>query len=195
VSASREEASREATRVILVDARDGEVGTEEKMRAHREGLRHRAFSTCVFDSRGLLLLQRRVRHKYHSGGLWSNTCCSHPRPGEHLLDAAHRRLREEMRFDCDLSARFAFVYKANLGNGVIEHEYDHVLVGRFDGDPTPDPNEVDAWTWKALDEVRHDLEIHPEAYTVWFKIVLRHVDERSGSDAFGAQGNIPSQRI
>src|SRR5262245_54825248 len=107
----RTEESLQDPRVILVDANDGEVGKEERMRAHREGLRHRAFSIFVFDRAGRLLLQRRAAGKYHSGGLWSNTCCSHPLPGESVLDAAHRRLREEMGFDCPLQPSFTFVYK------------------------------------------------------------------------------------
>jgi len=165
------------SRVILVGADDREVGTEEKMRAHREGLRHRAFSVFVFNRAGRLLLQQRAADKYHSGGLWSNTCCSHPRPGESVLEAAHRRVREEMGFDCALHTRFAFIYKAVLAGGVIEHEYDHVLSGRFDGDPLPDSREVDAWRWEAVAVIRQDIVARPEAYAIWFRFALERAEE------------------
>jgi isopentenyl-diphosphate Delta-isomerase len=179
----RDDAGQDS-KVILVDGDDREVGTEERMRAHREGLRHRAFSIFVFDRAGRLLLQRRAAGKYHSGGLWSNTCCSHPLPGESVLSAAHRRLREEMGFDCPLQPSFTFVYKAALDGGVIEHEVDHVLIGEFDGEPSPDPEEVHGWRWQSFDDVVVDVRGRPEQYTVWFKQALERAPEhfRSRSD-------------
>lgn len=161
--------------VVLVDENDLEIGTLEKLRAHAEGRLHRAFSVFVFDDRGRMLLQRRAAGKYHSGGLWSNTTCSHPRPGEALEKAVRRRLREEMGIECALRFAFSFVYRADVGGGLTEHEYDHVYVGRFDGDPAPDPAEVEAWRWASVSEVRREVEADPAAFTFWFRIVLRQV--------------------
>ena len=158
--------------VIAVDEHDRESGTVEKMAAHRNGILHRAFSIFVFDESDRLLLQRRAGGKYHSGGLWSNTCCGHPRPGEALLDAAHRRLREEMGFDCPLAPVFGFVYRATLGGGLVEHEYDHVLTGRFQGIPTPDAREADDWRWDPVTVVRARLAEDPDAFTAWFTLAL-----------------------
>lgn len=162
-------------RVVLVDTDDVELGTLEKLRAHMEGALHRAFSVFVFDSEGRMLLQRRAAAKYHSGGLWSNTCCSHPRPGEAVIDAARRRLREEMGFACPLSEAFRFVYRADVGGGLVEHEYDHVFIGRFGGEPTPNPDEVEGWRWVAVDEVRAEMERDPDAFTFWFRVALAEV--------------------
>ena len=159
-------------RVILVDEDDRAIGAAGKLEAHREGRLHRAFSIFVLDGRGQLLLQRRARSKYHSGGLWTNTCCGHPRPGEETEAAAHRRLREEMGFDCPLRPVFHFVYEAELDDGLREHELDHVFVGRYDSDPAPDPEEAEAWRWTSLEEVARDVERHPDEYTVWFRIAL-----------------------
>jgi isopentenyl-diphosphate delta-isomerase len=158
--------------VILVDERNRPVGSAEKMRAHVDGLLHRAFSVFVFDSKGRLLLQRRALTKYHSGGLWSNTCCGHPRPGEELLDAAHRRLAEEMNFGCDLRAGFEFIYRAELDHGLTEHEYDHVLLGHFDGTPRPVASEVGAWRWIELDQLLRDVRERPESYSYWLRLAL-----------------------
>lgn len=155
--------------VILVDGHDREIGTMEKLEAHRRGRLHRAFSVFIFHSDGRMLLQRRASGKYHSAGLWSNACCSHPRPGEPVEAAAHRRLREEMGFDCDLRETHAFVYRAPFPNGLTEHEYDHVLVGRSDEPPTPDPEEADDWLWIGIPELRKELEEHPESYTYWLR--------------------------
>jgi isopentenyl-diphosphate delta-isomerase len=129
---------------------------------------HRAFSVFVFDDAGRLLLQQRARHKYHSGGRWTNTCCGHPRPGESIAPAAARRLREEMGFACDLRPAGAFLYRAEVGEDLVEHEYDHVLIGRHDGDPTPDPDEVAAWRRMALPDLLAELGRRPERFTVWF---------------------------
>ena len=170
-------------RVILVDRHDRARGVEEKLQAHRLGSLHRAFSVFVLDPvNGSMLLQQRALHKYHSGGLWSNTCCSHPRPGESTLDAAHRRLREEMGFDCALAHLFSFIYKADLEGGMIEHEFDHVFVGQFDGRPRPDHREVADWHWVPIDRVRHEIVDMPEKYTVWFRIALRALLARAAEE-------------
>lgn len=158
--------------VILVDEQDRELGASDKLRAHVEGALHRAFSVFVFDRAGRLLLQRRAREKYHSGGLWSNTCCGHPRPGEQTGAAARRRLREEMNFDCELREAFGFIYRAELDNDLVEHEYDHVLVGEFAGYPTPDPSEVEEWKWMGMDELRRELREEPSRYSYWLKTVV-----------------------
>lgn len=158
--------------VILVDERDREVGVVEKLQAHREGALHRAFSVFVFDRDDRLLLQKRAAAKYHSGGLWSNTCCGHPRPGEATTPAARRRLREEMNFECELSGAFEFLYRAELDGALIEHEYDHVLVGRYDGEPAPDGFEVEDWKWATVEELRRDLQREPERYSYWLKLAV-----------------------
>lgn len=158
-------------RVILVDEHDNEIGTEEKIAAHRKGLLHRAFSILVFDSRGRILLQQRAAMKYHWPLAWANTCCSHPRPGEDVLSAAHRRLQEEMGFDCPLEERFTFTYRAVHENGLIEHEFDHVFFGWFDGTPQPDNEEVAAYEWKSLKEIREDLG----KYAPWFQTIVRQM--------------------
>ena len=160
------------TLLIAVDALDRETGRVEKVDAHRGGILHRAFSVFIFDEDERLLLQRRARRKYHSGGLWSNTCCSHPRVGESVCDAAHRRLLEEMGFDCPLERVFGFVYRAPLDGGLVEHEFDHVLVGHFGGVPAPDGQEVEDWRWAALSTIQSELAEDPSAYTAWFKLAL-----------------------
>lgn len=160
-------------RVILVDASDREIGTEEKLRAHEQGALHRAFSVFLFDDLGRVLLQRRALGKYHSAGLWSNTCCGHPRPGESTSSAARRRLHEEMGIACELTPRFSFVYSASLGRGLMEYELDHVLTGRFSGTPSPDPREVDTWGWMSLPDLVADCMASPERYSAWLPIALR----------------------
>lgn len=164
--------------VVTVDTEDRETGVAEKMAAHRKGLLHRAFSVFVFDDAGRMLLQQRAPGKYHSGGLWSNTCCSHPRPGESVLDAARRRLREEMGFDCPLEAAFGFIYRTDLDHGLTEHEYDHVVIGRYNGEPVPNPDEVGGWQWMSLEDVRGAVADRPETFTVWFRIALDALVER-----------------
>ncbi|MBN1954174.1 MAG: isopentenyl-diphosphate Delta-isomerase [Anaerolineae bacterium] len=161
--------------VILVDSKGQEIGAGPKMEMHRAGKLHRAFSVFVFNSRGELLLQQRANDKYHSGGLWTNTCCSHPRPGEPTEAAAHRRLREEMGFDCQLEEQFQFTYRAQLDNGLVEYEYDHVLIGQHDGDPIPSPEEVGDWKWVAMDDLQRDVREHPERYTHWFRLAIERV--------------------
>lgn len=159
-------------RVILVDEHDRELGVSEKLAAHTAGRLHRAFSIFIFNSEGRLLLQRRAKAKYHSGGLWSNTCCGHPRPDESTRAAARRRLREEMNFDCELSAAFEFIYRAELANELVEHEYDHVFVGEFDGAFIPEASEVEDWKWTTPCELRRDVRERPEEYTYWLSVAL-----------------------
>ena len=158
---------------MLVDAYGQQVGVEEKERAHVDGVLHRAFSIFVFNASGELLMQQRAAGKYHSGGLWTNTCCGHPRPGEALADAVHRRLQEEMGFDCALREAFQFTYHAQLGNGLIEHEFDHVFIGSFEGQPRPNPEEVGACRWMATDELAIDLAAQPDRYTYWLRHCFR----------------------
>lgn len=161
--------------VILVDENDYPLGVAEKMKAHSEGKLHRAFSVFVFNDAGEMLLQRRALGKYHSAGLWTNTCCSHPRAGESVEAAATRRLCEEMGFECTLHKIFHFVYKATLERALIEHEFDHVFFGRFNGQPRPNPQEVMDWRWLNLPALEQELKQCPENYTVWFKLAMPRV--------------------
>ena len=169
--------------VILVDSRNREVGAMDKTEAHQRGILHRALSVFLFNSKGELLMHRRAMGKYHSSGLWSNTCCSHPRPGESVGDAANRRLKEEMGMSAGLKEFFYFIYKADLGNGLYEHEADHVFVGKTDEDPKPDTNEVMEWKWMQPDTISNDMDVNPNNYTIWFQLifkdVLRRVKENS----------------
>jgi len=164
-------------KVILVDEADNVVGEMEKMEAHRKGVLHRAFSVFVLDSTNRLLLQRRALGKYHSPGLWTNTCCSHPRAGESVLQAAHRRLYEEMGFDCPLDSVFSFIYRAKFDNGLTEHELDHVLIGFSDEIPQLNFEEVHEYKSMSLTEVAEDIRANPEEYTVWFRIAFDKVVE------------------
>jgi isopentenyl-diphosphate delta-isomerase len=175
---SRDGIMTEHEQVVLVDWLDRPVGTAGKLAAHREGRLHRAFSVLVLNEAGEVLLQRRAAGKYHSGGLWSNTCCSHPRPDEDTGAAARRRLREEMGFDCDLEEAFSFVYRTELGEGLVEHEYDHVFLGRWDGTPDPAPGEVEEWRWLSAGDLRTAIDRHPEDYTYWFRVIVRELDDR-----------------
>jgi isopentenyl-diphosphate delta-isomerase len=156
--------------VILVDRRDRQIGVEEKLKAHREGKLHRAISVFLFNEKGEMLLQKRALNKYHSGGLWTNTCCSHPRPDESIERAAARRLQEEMGVACDLHKAFHFIYKAALDGGLIEHEFDHVFVGDYSGKVNPDANEVADYRWLNISAVKNELKNSLENYSVWFKI-------------------------
>lgn len=167
--------------VILVDTSDRPLGTAPKIAVHRDSRLHRAFSVFVFDPRGRFLLQRRAMGKYHSGGLWSNTCCGHPRPGEETSAAARRRLREEMGFDCTLEPAGSLIYRAELANGLVEHEYDHLFVGRYNGDPQPDPAEVLDWRWVKIPELHEELKLRPSDFTAWFEPALRKVLERESA--------------
>ncbi|KIO75033.1 isopentenyl-diphosphate delta-isomerase [Pedobacter lusitanus] len=161
--------------VSLVDRQDNETGIMEKMAAHQQGLLHRALSVFIFNDRKEFLLQRRAAAKYHSPLLWTNACCSHPRPGEVLIDAANRRLMEEMNMTSDLSHQFSFIYKAEFENGLTEHELDHVFFGRANLSPVPDPDEVSDWKYLSLAAVEKDIALHPDQYTAWFKLILPKV--------------------
>jgi isopentenyl-diphosphate delta-isomerase len=167
----------DADEIILVDEHDNVVGYCPKLEAHQDGGRlHRAFSVFVFNSAGELLLQRRADGKYHFGGLWTNTCCSHPRRGETTLDAAHARLREEFGFEAALKEVFSFVYRAtDPASGLTEHEFDHVFVGQFDGKPDPNPREIGEWKWTGPEQLIADVRARPESYTPWFKLVVERV--------------------
>jgi isopentenyl-diphosphate delta-isomerase len=159
-------------KVILVDREDNPVGTLPKMEAHEKGVLHRAFSVFILNQKGELMLQQRALHKYHSPGLWTNTCCSHQREGEENLQAGTRRLEEEMGFSVPLEELFSFIYKAPFDNGLTEHELDHVMLGYYEGIPEINSDEVNAWKWMSLNEIVSDLTVNPESYTVWFKIIF-----------------------
>lgn len=163
--------------IILVDTEDNEIGVSDKLMAHQSGQLHRAFSVFIFNSKAELLLQQRAGTKYHSPALWSNTCCSHPKPGEGTLEASRRRLREEMGMECDLEFSFSFIYKFQFTNGLIEHEFDHVFFGNRDDPPKPDPTEVKDWKYMSLKDLEHDIYLHPGNYTPWLKICLPKVKE------------------
>lgn len=158
--------------VVLVDEQDGEVGRMEKMQAHREGVLHRAFSVFIFNDAGEMLLQRRALEKYHSPGLWTNACCSHPRPGEDVEAAAHRRLREELNFDAELEALGSMLYRADVGGGLVEHEYDHLFVGCHSEPVTPTPEEVVETQYIALDALERWIMRQPQDFTAWFHQAL-----------------------
>ena len=162
-------------KVILVDKNDNELGTMEKQEAHVKGLLHRAFSVFIFNDKNELLLQRRAVNKYHSGGLWTNTCCSHPRQNEKTEDAAKRRLLEEMGMRSTLKKQFDFIYKAKLDNNLYEHELDHVFFGFTNDLPIINPEEVEEYTYKTLEDIGNEMKAIPDKYTEWFKICFREV--------------------
>jgi isopentenyl-diphosphate delta-isomerase len=161
--------------VILVDENDIPVGEEEKIKAHKEGKLHRAFSIFIFNSKNQLLLQQRALTKYHSAGLWTNTCCSHPRQNEEVLISAHRRLQEEIGFDCELKDIFNFKYKVDFDNGLTEHELDHVLIGYSEKELNINPEEIKSYKWVDLSWLQKDMKENPEIYTVWLKICFEKV--------------------
>ena len=165
--------------VILVNENDEVIGVEEKLKTHLLGALHRAFSIFIFNSSGQLLLQKRAGAKYHSKGLWSNTCCGHPRLGESTKEASRRRLYEEMGFNCEMKEIFEFIYQAKLDGGLFEHEYDHVLVGKFDGNPNPSRDEVEDWKWMDLTTLNLEMQKNPDDFTYWFRVSLeplcRHI--------------------
>jgi isopentenyl-diphosphate delta-isomerase len=158
--------------VILVDENDNAIGTMEKMEAHRKGLLHRAFSILIFNSKGQLLLQKRSWKKYHSGGLWTNTCCSHPKPDEDIENALRRKLIQEMGIDVKPQFSHKFIYRIDLENNLTEHEYDHVYIGRYDGEPAINHDEVDEWRFEDIRQLRTDVEERPQDFTYWFKLII-----------------------
>ena len=162
--------------VILVDKNDNALALMPKMEAHKKAVLHRAFSVFIFNDKGALLLQLRALHKYHSPGLWTNTCCSHQRAGESNIAAGKRRLTEEMGFVADLKELFWFIYKAPFDNGLTEHELDHVMIGQYNQDPIINTDEVASFSWLSLIEVKKDIKQHPEKYTAWFKIIFKEYE-------------------
>ena len=162
-------------KVILVNKHNRKIGIEEKIKAHKEGKLHRAFSIFIFNSKGELLIQQRAKTKYHSGILWSNTVCSHPRPNETYSKATHRRLKQEMGFDCKLKKLFCFIYKAEFSNKLIENEYDCVFIGKFDGKVKPNKKEVMNYKWISIKDLKKDIKKNPKKYSVWLKIALNKI--------------------
>jgi isopentenyl-diphosphate delta-isomerase len=160
--------------VVLVDKNDNEVGIMEKMEAHRLGKLHRAFSILLFSDEGKMLLQKRSAHKYHSGSLWTNTCCSHPLPHEKIEDAARRRLNEEMGIDLQPAFTYKFLYKAELTPDLTEHELDHVFIGIFNGEAKRNTAEVEDWKFVDMSWLKGDLQLHPQVYTIWLKLIVNH---------------------
>ena len=162
----------EEEKVILVNENDEQIGLMPKMEAHKKAILHRAFSVFIFNDKNELMLQQRALHKYHSPGLWTNTCCSHQRDGESNIEAGKRRLLEEMGFSTDLKETTSFIYKAPFDNGLTEHELDHILVGHYSDNPIINKDEVASWKWMPLENVKDDIVTHPELYTEWFKIIF-----------------------
>ena len=158
--------------VILVNEKDEQIGLMPKQEAHEKAVLHRAFSVFVFNDANELMLQQRALEKYHSPGLWTNTCCSHQRDGESNLEAGKRRLQEEMGFVTELSETTSFIYKAPFDNGLTEHEYDHILIGKYNDVPILNTEEVTSWKWMLLEDVKNDIAINPDSYTAWFKIIF-----------------------
>ncbi|MCB4799605.1 isopentenyl-diphosphate Delta-isomerase [Neotamlana laminarinivorans] len=162
----------EEEKVILVNEQDEQIGLMGKMEAHEKALLHRAFSVFVFNDKHELMLQQRAFSKYHSPGLWTNTCCSHQREGESNIEAGKRRLFEEMGFVTELEETTSFIYKAPFENGLTEHEYDHIMLGYFNDAPEINTDEVEAWKWMPLEAVKNDINLNPDTYTEWFKIIF-----------------------
>ena len=158
--------------VILVNEHDEQIGLMPKMEAHEKAVLHRAFSVFVFNTKNELMLQQRAAHKYHSPLLWTNTCCSHQRDGESNIEAGTRRLKEEMGVTTDLKETTSFIYKAPFDNGLTEHELDHIMLGYYENEPIINKQEVEDWKWMPLEDVKHDINVHPEQYTAWFKIIF-----------------------
>jgi isopentenyl-diphosphate Delta-isomerase len=163
--------------VVLVNERDEAIGTMKKMEAHEKGLLHRAFSVFIFDSKGRMLLQQRAAGKYHGAHLWTNACCSHPFPGEDVYKAAERRLREELGFEASLSEVFSFTYKAEVENNLVEHEFDHVFAGQYEGNIKPDPHEVSDFVYLDMSEIKTQIETEPLKFTSWFKIAFPKIEK------------------
>lgn len=171
--------------MILVNQEDEPIGTMPKMEAHEKAELHRAFSVFILNSKGEVMLQQRAASKYHSPLLWTNTCCSHQRVGETNIEAGRRRLMEEMGFDAPLKELFSFIYKAPFDNGLTEHELDHVMVGSFNGEPEINTEEVENWKWMDLNAIRVDMELNPEDYTVWFRIIFERFYDYISNESIG----------
>ncbi len=158
--------------VILVNEKDEPIGSMNKLEAHEKALLHRAFSVFILNDRNEVMLQQRAHHKYHSPLLWTNTCCSHQRTGETNIEAGKRRLFEEMGFETELKELFNFIYKAPFDNGLTEHELDHVMIGYYNDEPVINRDEVESWKWMKIEDIKNDMIVNPEIYTVWFKIIF-----------------------
>jgi len=163
--------------IIIVDENDQQIGMGGKLKVHQDGSLHRAFSIYIFNDQDELMLQQRAKDKYHCGGLWTNTTCSHPRIDEDLSAAAHRRLKEEMGFDTDLKKVTEFIYKVGFDNGLTEHEYLHVFIGRYNKDPQLNPEEVQGWKRIKIEELEKEIEENPKAYTYWMEKTLPFINE------------------
>ena len=171
--------------VILVNTQDEQIGTMPKMEAHEKAQLHRAFSVFIMNDNGETMLQQRAAHKYHSPLLWTNTCCSHQRVGETNIEAGQRRLQEEMGFSTELDELFSFIYKAPFDNGLTEHELDHVMIGNYGGEPDINPAEVADFKWMRPEEIKKDIQVHPEKYTAWFKIIFEKFYGHISANAIG----------
>lgn len=167
-----------AQQVILVDKNNKKIGVEGKIKAHKEGNLHRAFSVFIFNSKGELLIQQRAKTKYHSEGLWSNSVCSHPKPNEPYRQAAERRVKEELGFSCKLKKSFCFIYNTGFQNGLTENEYDCVFIGKFNGKPKPNKKEVSGYKWISIKSLKQDIVKNPKKYTIWLKIALNKINLR-----------------
>ncbi len=161
--------------VILVDENDNDIGVMEKLQAHQEGKLHRAFSIFIFNDKNEMLMQQRSLSKYHSAGLWANSCCSHPRPNETIKDAANRRLYEEMGMSCDLTIKTNFIYKSQFDNGLTEHELDYVLVGYSNQEPIINKDEVEHYKWQSISLIKEDIATNPNHFSFWFKLALEKI--------------------
>ena len=163
--------------IVLVNESDEPIGIMKKMEAHEKGLLHRAFSVFIFDANGKMLLQQRAAEKYHGAYLWTNACCSHPLPGEELMVAAERRLREELGFTTELHRIFSFIYKAQVENNLVEHEFDHVFTGQYEGKILPAPGEVSNYYYETMEQIKSEIEATPERFTAWFKIAFPEIEK------------------
>ena len=158
--------------MILVDEFDNEIGEMEKLEAHQTARLHRAFSIFIFNDKQEMLLQQRAKNKYHSALLWTNACCSHPKPGETNIEAAHRRLKEEMGFDCELESKFNFIYKTPLENELFEHELDHIFTGKYQGEIVINKEEANDYKWISLEKIKEEMEKNPSNFTIWFRLII-----------------------
>ena len=164
--------------VVLVDSQDNELGKMEKLEAHEKGLLHRAFSIFLFNSKGEMLIQQRALSKYHSPGLWTNACCSHPAPNESIIQAGNRRLKEELGLSTELVDAFNFEYRETFENNLTEHELDHVLVGYSEENPILNQEEAKDYRWITWATLLEEIDLNPEKFTIWFKIILtKHIEK------------------